>query len=154
MALHDPVEDALNERKKRARLVETEGAFSPNTLDLTRKFLGGRTPGAPSSSGRGLPSQASPTARSRFGGQQGVRSRFQRPTQAVQPTRAAQPTARPFPGSLSGPRQFPGDLSDRSFSPTRSGSLSDRFFNLPGPVNFAQSPQGRAILQRILGRRA
>ncbi len=34
------------------------------------------------------------------------------------------------------------------------GSLSNRFFDLPGPVGFSQTPQGQAILQRLLqGRR-
>ena len=34
-------------------------------------------------------------------------------------------------------------------SPTEP--LSGRFFDLPGPVGFAKTPQGQAILQRILG---
>lgn len=40
MALHDPVEDALNARKARARQVEAGDAFRPDTLDTTRGFLG------------------------------------------------------------------------------------------------------------------
>ncbi len=31
------------------------------------------------------------------------------------------------------------------------GSLGDRFLGLPGPVGFSKTPQGQAILQRILG---
>ncbi len=50
MALHDPIEDALNERKRRARLVEAGGALSPSRV---------RPPGKPTA----LPSAASSRAR-------------------------------------------------------------------------------------------
>jgi len=112
MALHDPIEDALNERKKKARLIEAGAAIgSPNeeSLDITRRFLAGN---------RQLPNQAASIARSRAFGQRGVQQR-----------RAPLVDATP-----------------------RSGSLSEGFFNLPGPVGFAKTPQGQAILQRILGR--
>lgn len=143
MALHDPVEDALNDRKRRARQVEAGGAFSPNTLDVTNQFLGtGGTEPAPSPigstgivpsvqppirqfvgpSGRGLPGQASATARSRFGGQQTGR-RVRRPGV---PTPIRQPAT--------------------------GGTLADRFFNLPEPANFSRTPQGQQLLQRVLGR--
>ena len=76
------------------------------------------------------------------------------------------------PGQPPGGRQLPGQASNvaqgRAFGqqgtrrrqaetpvvpPSAAGRLplSDRFFDLPGPVGFAQTPQGRAILQRILG---
>ena len=112
MALHDPVEDALNERKKKARLVEAGGALSPDSLDITRQFLGGGQ----------LPSQASDTARSRAFGQQGLARRNR--TGAVAPI--VQPDER------------------------TGGSLSDRFFNLPSPVDFARTPQGSALMRRVL----
>jgi len=104
-------------------------------LNITRKFLGGEigTPGvAPESQrvgGGQLPNQASDVARNRAFGQQGARR-----------------------------RQGGGDLISPSVPPVgiaplgpREGSLSDRFFNLPSPVGFAKTPQGQAILQRILG---
>ena len=129
------------------------------TLNITRKFLGGElgipgqvpggrgvptgggNPAIPpaqpplrqfvGSSGRGLPSQAAGIAGSRAFGQQGL---LRRNVPSVTP----QPRVRPTP--LLGPPATSG-----------GGSLSDRFFDLPSPVNFAQTPQGRAILQRILG---
>jgi hypothetical protein len=114
-------------------------------LNITRKFLGGElgTPGqAPGSAeilpdggqGRRLPSQAAPIAGQRAFGQQGARRRVGR-EDLIQPF----PTS-PLRISASNP------LGDR-------GSLSDRFFNLSGPAGFAQTPQGRAILQRILSLR-
>jgi len=77
------------------------------------------------------------------------------------------------PGQPPGGRQLPGQASNvaqgRAFGqqgtrrrqaetpvvpPSAAGRLplSDRFFDLPGPAGFAQTPQGKAILQRILGR--
>ncbi|KKN26617.1 hypothetical protein LCGC14_0872810 [marine sediment metagenome] len=50
MALHDPIEDALNERKRKARLVEAGGALSPSRVP---------PPGKPTA----LPSAASSRAR-------------------------------------------------------------------------------------------
>ncbi len=119
MALHDPVEDALNDRKKRARLVEAGAAIGTpdrNALDITRKFLGGGQQG-----NQQLPGQASPVASRTAFGQQG--------------------SSRPGGGGLV-TQQPPRDVG---------GSLSDRFLNLPGPVGFAGTPQGQAMLQRILG---
>jgi len=113
-------------------------------LNITRKFLGGEVgapgqpPGGRDTSGPGhpslfggsrLPPQASPVARSRAFGRQGAR---QRPDGDLEP----------FP--IGPPPVVPG---------TRSGSLSDDFFDLPGPVSFSRTPQGRAILQRILSLR-
>ncbi len=69
-----------------------------------------------------LPDQAAPEAQQRSFGQQGARKR------------AGGGSLIQGPGP-SGPPQ----------------SLSNRLFDLPGPVGFAQTPQGRAILQRILG---
>lgn len=98
------------------------------TLNITRKFLGGEvgTPGQVPG-GRQLPSQASDVARGRAFGQQGLRRRND--------PNAISPLAQP----------------DERITPTRGGSLSDRFFNLPSPVGFARTPQGQAILQRLLG---
>ena len=121
MALHDPVEDALNARKKKARLVEAGAAIgSPNeeSLNITRSFL----EGGPGLRSAPLPVTASSVARSRAFGQQGVRQRS-------------------GGGGIIAPTG--GD---------RVGSLSDSLIDLPTPVGFAQTPQGRAILQRILGR--
>lgn len=71
----------------------------------------------------GLPDQAAPIAGQRAFGQQGARQR-RGGANLIQPV--------PLPGGA---------------------SLSDNFFNLPGPVGFAQTPQGKAILQRILSLR-
>ena len=76
------------------------------------------------------------------------------------------------PGQPPGGRQLPGQASNvaqgRAFGqqgrrrrqaetpvvpPSAAGRLSDRFLDLPGPVGFAQTPQGKAILQRILSLR-
>ena len=103
------------------------------TLNLTRKFLGGElgTPGQPPGGGQDvlprqqtrLPSQAAPIAGQRAFGQQGARRR------------------------ATGPEGVGGRV------PAAPGaSLSNRLFDLPGPVSFARTPQGRAILQQILGR--
>jgi hypothetical protein len=117
MALHDPVEDALNERKRKARLVEAGAAVgspSEEALGITKRFLTG---------GQRLPSQAAPVAgRSAFG-QQGARRR---------------------PG---GSLITPGPAV-----PDPAQPLSSRLFDLPGPVGFAQTPRGSAILQSILSR--
>jgi hypothetical protein len=119
-------------------------------LNITRKFLGGEM-GVPDRAGpsqvpRGdqvlpretsrLPSQAAPIARSRAFGQQGARQR-----------RGREDLIRPFPTSPFIPPTGIAPTGDRA------GSLSDRFFNLSGPAGFAQTPQGRALLQRILGLR-
>ena len=98
-------------------------------LNITRKFLGGEvgTPGQPPG-GQQLPGQAAPIAGQRAFGQQGARRRRQ-PIQGVP--------------------ESPGDFGPGNV--VAPASLSDRFFDLPGPVGFAQTPQGRAILQRILG---
>lgn len=104
-------------------------------INITRKFLGGElgtsgqapgerqfVGGGPGgTAGRTLPGQAAPIAGQRAFGQQGAQRRRQ-PVQSVQPIQPGTPAP-----------------------------LSNRFFNLPGPVDFAQTPQGRAILQRILG---
>lgn len=119
-------------------------------LNITRKFLGGEVgapgqppggrdipsgPGHPSLfGGSRLPPQASPVARSRAFGRQGARQR----------RRPGGDLIEPFPIGPSTPPVVPG---------TRSGSLSDDFFDLPGPVSFSRTPQGRAILQRILSLR-
>lgn len=57
----------------------------------------------------------------------------------------------PLPGmEVSDPaRRRPLSLGQQGSS--QEGSLGDRFLGLPGPIGFAQTPQGRAILQRILG---
>ena len=137
-------------------------------LNITRKFLGGEAKGGgqqgPSSLGATggnidpetgqaipgtrtfssgldellgrqsrLPSRASSTARGRAFGQQGARRR-----------RGGGGLIEPFslgPIIPTVPTPFPEGVS-----------LSEQFFNLPGPVGFAQTPQGRAILQSILGR--
>ncbi len=120
MAPHDPVEDALNERKRKARLVEAGAAVGlPNkdALDITQRFLAG---------GRQLPGQAAPIAGQRAFGQQGAR-------------RGRQP--------IQGVPESPGDIGPGNVRQP----LSERFFDLPTPMGFAQTPQGRAILQRILG---
>lgn len=71
----------------------------------------------------GLPNQAAPIAGQRAFGQQGARKKA-------------------------------GGAGLATPGPAGSGqSLSNRLFDLPGPVGFAQTPQGRAILQRILSLR-
>ncbi|KKN01664.1 hypothetical protein LCGC14_1125500 [marine sediment metagenome] len=129
MADHDPIEDALNARKRQARLVEAGAAIGTpdrNALDITRKFLGG---------GQGnqqLPGQASSVAGNRAFGQQGQRKRPG--------------------GDIISPLSTGPFVAPTGIAPERTGgSLQDAFFNLPGPVGFASTPQGRAILQRILG---
>ena len=107
-------------------------------LNITRKFLGGEL-GASGQSPEGqkqrLPSQAAPIARERAFGQQGARRR-----------RDGGDLISPLPIGPYAPYIPPTDVA-----PDRTGSLSENFLNLPGPVGFAQTPQGRAILQRILG---
>jgi len=73
----------------------------------------------------GLPDQSSGVAQGRAFGQQGQRKR----------------------------RQGDGGIISPSTPPPTGGSLSNSLFDLPGPVGFSQTPQGRAILQRILGER-
>ena len=130
MALHDPVEDALTERKRKARLVEAGAALGTpgqDAQDIARQFIGG-------GDGRQLPPQASSVARNRAFGQQGQRKR---------------PGAGRISPIPTGPFVAPtGAAPDRT-----GGSLSESFFDLPGPVGFSKTPQGRAILQRILGLR-
>ncbi len=103
-------------------------------LNITRKFLGGEigTPGQ----GQQLPRQASSVARGRAFGQQGARRR-----------RGGGDLVEPSPG---GPLIPPAGVAPMG---DRTGSLSDDFFDLPGPVGFSKTLQGRAILQRILGLR-
>ena len=101
------------------------------SMNITRKFLGGErgVPGQPPGGGQAqqLPSQAAPVAGQQAFGQQGARQSGRGPQRK-----------RVVPGPQP-PQRFPG------------GSLSDNYFDLPGPVGFAQTPQGKAILQRLLG---
>ena len=48
-------------------------------------------------------------------------------------------------------RTFGQQGSQQQQSPLQQDSLGDRFLDLPGPAGFASTPQGKAILQRILG---
>ncbi|KKL09839.1 hypothetical protein LCGC14_2561860, partial [marine sediment metagenome] len=147
MAQHDPVEDALNARKARARLVEAGGALSPDNLDITRQFLGGQ------------PVQFDPSRR----GGGGQRGRF-----GPDRIRGIPENPFPFPGrgapeslSVEGMRsRLPSQASDvasersfgqqgllqrndpRAITPIiqederlrgQVSGLRDRFFNLPGP---------------------
>ncbi len=73
----------------------------------------------------GLPDQSSGVAQDRAFGQQGQRKR----------------------------RQGDSGIITPSTPPPTGGALSERFLNIPGPVGFSQTPQGRSILQRILGER-
>ena len=106
-------------------------------LNITRKFLGGElgTPGVVPESqqtgGRQLPRQATPIAGQRAFGQQGARRRRG--------------------GDLAEP--LVGRVPSIPVSPPEGASLSDSFFNLSGPVGFSRTPQGRALLQRILSLR-
>lgn len=113
-------------------------------INITRKFLGGElgSPGVRPESqqvgGKQLPGQASDVARGRAFGQQGARQR-----------RGGGDLISPL-----GPFIPPTGVAPLG---SREGSLSDTLFDLPGPVGFSRTPQGRAILQRILqrfGRRA
>lgn len=99
------------------------------TMNITRKFLGGEL---------GTPGQVP-------GGDQA--SSILPQQQTGLPGRAA-----PVAGQRAFGRQ--GALRRRvpAARPAAPGvSLSNRFLDLPGPVSFAQTPQGQAILQRILG---
>ena len=151
MAEHDPVEDALNARKRQARLVEAGGAFSQNTLDTTRQFLSDGIPQRPpvrqfvGPSGRGLPSTASDIARSRFGGQQGRENRQQ---QLIPPVRDV-PTSSP---PIRETRGLERGIAQNQLESARD-TLSNRFFDLPGPVGFSRTAQGKKLLQRILSLR-
>ncbi|KKN16989.1 hypothetical protein LCGC14_0970430 [marine sediment metagenome] len=103
------------------------------SINITRKFLGGE-PGVPGQAPqqRQLPSQASSVAGNRAFGQQGQRKRPG--------------------GDIISPLSTGPFVAPTGIAPERTGgSLQDAFFNLPGPVGFASTPQGRAILQRILG---
>lgn len=90
------------------------------TMNITRKFLGGALQDEGQQGERDLPGRASPVAQDRSFGQQGRRRRSNPPPRSGIP---------PLPGR----------------------DLAGSFFDLPGPVGFAQTPQGQAILQRILG---
>ena len=72
----------------------------------------------------GLPDQASGVAQGRAFGQQGQKR-----------------------------RKGAGGIIEPSLPPPTGGTLSNALFDLPGPVAFSQTPQGRSILQRILGER-
>ena len=112
------------------------------TLNITRKFLGGElgTPGVPPG-GRDIPSGP---------GLRGGASILP-PQQTRLPAQAA-PIAGQRAFGQQGARRRPG--REGLITP-QGGSLSDRVLDMPGRVGFAQTPQGQAILQRILsgGRR-
>lgn len=100
------------------------------SMNITRKFLGGElgTPGqAPGGSASILPG-SEPNRSNPFEGTPGRRRRL--PAQASQ---------------VAGQRAFGQQGAQQR-------SLPDRFFDLPGPVGFSRTPQGQAIMQRILGR--
>ncbi len=69
------------------------------------------------------------------------------PGQAGQPPAGLPSQAAP----VAGQRAFGQQGARKRPATQQGGSLGDRFLNLPGPVGFAQTPQGQAILQRILG---
>ncbi len=145
MALHDPVEDALNDRKRRARQVEAQGAFSPDTLDITREFIGGDQ------------GPIGPPERQFVGGSPGGSTIPPAQPPLRQPVSG---TTRTLPGQaagIAGQRAFGqrGALSSaagRARRPAVGGTLADRFFSLPEPATFARTSQGQQLLQRILGR--
>ncbi len=127
------------------------------SINITRKFLGGdRSPSTqdvrPSGSDVGtidstqstrigtgvspsrLPSQAAPIAGRRAFGAQGARRR--KGADLIEPM-------------IVPPYVPPGNIDPNQQPP--ESSLGEQFFNLPGPVGFARTPQGQAMLQRILG---
>ena len=126
------------------------------TLNLTRKFLGGElgTPGqSPAQGGRTVPPRQLPT-----------RPPIGRPNASTQPIDFrnlnqvvfdAQNATEPInfrdlqtkvQNIIGGPAATP----TRRDIPRIQQPLSDRFFNLPSPVNFARTPRGRSLLERIL----
>jgi len=104
------------------------------TLNITRKFLGGElgTPGQPPD-GRGQSPSILPRQQTRL------------PSQAA-------PIAGQRAFGQQGQRRRQAGASVVPPSAAGRLPLSDRFFDLPGPVDFARTSQGQAILQRILGR--
>lgn len=126
------------------------------TMNITRKFLGGemgtpgQTPGgnqvsamAPYAPPR-LPPQAAPMAGQRAFGQRG--SAMGRPRAGW--TRDIG-TRRPLPRQPL-PRPLPAPQPERRGT-VPSTSLSDRYFTMPEPVDYAGTPQGQDLMQRVLG---
>ncbi len=108
------------------------------SINITRKFLGGSQVGQQDAEQfPRLPVQASSTAKKRSFGQRGAQQRTQQAAgdDLISPI---------FTGSYIPPS---GDVASRS----SEGSLGERFLGLPGPIGFAKTRQGQAILQRILG---
>ena len=143
MALHDPVEDALNARKAAARRVEAGDAFSQDTLDTTNQFLGSsfgpperQAVGGGSPAGSVVP-PAQPPLREPVGG-----------TTRTLSGQAAGIAGRRFGGQ----RGALSSAAGRARRPVAGGTLADRFFALPEPATFARTSQGQALLQRVLGR--
>lgn len=74
------------------------------------------------------------------------------------PTEEAINITRKFLGGEIGTPGQPPQVQGAPVSPQRKkvpgqrGSLAGNFLDLPGPVGFSKTPQGQAILQRILGR--
>lgn len=107
------------------------------TLNITRKFLGGE-PASQGQQGGGRREIPQPDPI-------GVAPARSRIPSLVGPPNVA-PAGRGVIGPV-GPPQVGSVGGGRSIPP-----LSNRFFDLPGPVGFSKTPQGQAILQRILGR--
>lgn len=142
MALHDPVEDALNARKAAARRVEAGAAISDDALNVTNQFLGGG-----GTIGSRLATTFGPPERQQVGGGGSIIPPAQPPVrQFVGPSGRGLPSQ----ASANARRRFGGQQG--ALRPAAGGTLADRFFNLPEPASFAQTLQGRQLLQRILGR--
>ena len=170
MALHDPVEDALNARKAAARRVEAGPALSDDTLNVTNQFLSGGAGGRIASTfgpperqfvggtgGRTIPPTQPPLVQPVADGGRAIPPaqpplrQFVGPSGRGLPSQASAQARSRFGGQQGAVRRRPGGAQN---IPAFEGrSLADRFLNLPEPVSFSRTPQGRRLMDRILGLR-
>jgi hypothetical protein len=131
------------------------------TINITRKFLGGELD-IPGQAPRGdqnfqapqsrLPRQAAPIAGQRAFGRQGIK---RRPGDGGGLIRSTSPITQPPAIRSTSPVVQPSLIRSTSpvSQPSLGSSLSNRFFDLPGPVDFSRTSQGQDLMRRILANR-